>query len=124
MFAVYAREANFNDPLAALALGERPEPMIPEGWVRVKISHASLNRHDIFTLRGITAQKEPIPYPMVLGTDGTGTLDDGTEVVIYPVLGSEAARQASVVAIAAPLSLEAEPDRDTLISENMDAASR
>jgi NADPH:quinone reductase-like Zn-dependent oxidoreductase len=88
MFAVYAREANFNDPLAALALGERPEPMIPEGWVRVKISHASLNRHDIFTLRGITAQKKPIPYPMVLGTDGTGTLDDGTEVVIYPVLGS------------------------------------
>jgi hypothetical protein len=23
---------------------------VPEGWLRIKISHASLNRHDIFTL--------------------------------------------------------------------------
>jgi NADPH:quinone reductase-like Zn-dependent oxidoreductase len=88
MFAVYAREPNFNDPLAALVVGERPAPVIPEGWVRVKVSHASLNRHDIFTLRGVTAQKEPIPFPMILGNDGAGTLDDGTEVVIYPLVGS------------------------------------
>jgi NADPH:quinone reductase-like Zn-dependent oxidoreductase len=57
--------------------------------VRVKVSHASLNRHDIFTLRGITAQTQPIPYPVILGNDGAGTLDDGTQVVIYPVMGSE-----------------------------------
>jgi hypothetical protein len=57
--------------------------------VRVKISHASLNRHDLFSLRGITAQPEPIPFPMILGNDGAGTLEDGTPVVIYPVMGSD-----------------------------------
>jgi hypothetical protein len=25
---------------------------------------------------------------MILGNDGAGTLDDGTKVIIYPVLGS------------------------------------
>jgi hypothetical protein len=48
----------------------------------VKISHASLNRHDLFTLRGITAHPEGISFPMILGNDGVGTLDDGTPVVI------------------------------------------
>lgn len=88
MFAVYAREPNRTDMLASLVVGERPEPDIPKGWVRVKVSHATLNRHDIFTLMGVTAQPEPIPFPMILGNDGAGTLDDGTEVIIYPVMGS------------------------------------
>jgi NADPH:quinone reductase-like Zn-dependent oxidoreductase len=64
--------------MAGLVLGDRPEPKIPEGWVRVKVSHASLNRHDIFTLRGITSHAEGITYPMILGNDGAGTLGDET----------------------------------------------
>src|SRR5712671_1384425 len=89
MFAIYATHADANDPLAALKIGERPEPDVPEGWVRVKISHASLNRHDLFTLRGITGHPEGITYPIILGNDAAGTLDDGTPVVIYPVMGSD-----------------------------------
>jgi NADPH:quinone reductase-like Zn-dependent oxidoreductase len=89
MFAVFAARPNPDDPLASLVVGERPEPEVPDGWVRVKISHASLNRHDLFTLRGITAQPDPISFPMILGNDGAGTLEDGTPVVIYPVMGSE-----------------------------------
>jgi NADPH:quinone reductase-like Zn-dependent oxidoreductase len=89
MFAVYASGPSPDDPLASLVVGERPEPDVPDGWVRVKVSHASLNRHDLFTLRGITAQNEPIPFPMILGNDGSGTLDDGTPIVIYPVMGSD-----------------------------------
>ncbi|HEX3148770.1 MAG TPA: zinc-binding dehydrogenase, partial [Gemmataceae bacterium] len=88
MFAVYATHADPNNPLAALKIGERPEPNVPEGWVRVKISHASLNRHDLFTLRGITAHPEGITYPMILGNDAAGALDDATPVVIYPMMGS------------------------------------
>ena len=88
MFAVYATHADPDNPLAALKFGDRPEPSVPEGWTRVKISHASLNRHDLFTLRGITAHPEGITYPMILGNDGAGTLDDGTRVVIYPMMGS------------------------------------
>lgn len=89
MFAVYATRAAPDDPLSALSIGEMPESNVPEGWVRVKVSHASLNRHDLFTLRGITAHPEGITYPMILGNDAVGTLDDGTPVVIYPMMGSD-----------------------------------
>jgi NADPH:quinone reductase-like Zn-dependent oxidoreductase len=92
MFAVYAKEANFNNPLASVVVGERPEPVVPEGWVRIRVTHASLNRHDIFTLCGVTAQEQPIPFPMILGNDGAGLLDDGTPVVIYPLIGSDSWR--------------------------------
>src|SRR5262245_10712253 len=87
MFAVYATHAAPDDPLSALKLGERPEPDVPQGWVRVKVSHASLNRHDLFTLRGISGHPEGITYPIILGNDAAGTLDDGTPVIIYPVMG-------------------------------------
>src|SRR5260221_8556982 len=92
MFAIYAKHAAPDDPLSALKIGEQPEPTVREGWVRVKISHASLNRHDLFTLRGITAHPEGISFPIILGNDGVGTLDDGKPVVIYPVLGRDAWR--------------------------------
>jgi len=89
MFAVYATQAAPADPLSALKIGERPEADVPQGWVRVKVSHASLNRHDLFTLRGMSGHPEGITYPIILGNDAAGTLDDGTPVVIYPVMGSE-----------------------------------
>jgi NADPH:quinone reductase-like Zn-dependent oxidoreductase len=88
MLAVYATHAAPDDPLSALKIGERPEPEVPPGWVRVKVTHASLNRHDLFTLCGVSAHPEGITYPMILGNDGAGTLDDGTAVVIYPMMGS------------------------------------
>ncbi|MEY2605841.1 MAG: hypothetical protein QOH31_3657, partial [Verrucomicrobiota bacterium] len=88
MFAVYAAKANIENPMASLVVGERPEPAVPEGWVRVKVSHASLNRHDIFTLMGVTAQAKPIVFPMILGNDGAGTLDAGTDVIISPLMGA------------------------------------
>ncbi|MFF5991560.1 zinc-binding dehydrogenase [Prauserella flavalba] len=84
MFAVYAKEANPDDPLAALVVGERPEPEVPDGWVKVSVRAASLNMHDIWTLRGVGIKQEQ--FPMILGCDGAGVLDDGTEVVIHSVV--------------------------------------
>src|SRR6516164_426259 len=78
MFAVYATHAAPDDPLSALKVGERPEPDVPEGWVRVKVSHASLNRHDLFTLRGLSGHPAGIRYPIILGNDAAGTFDHGT----------------------------------------------
>jgi NADPH:quinone reductase-like Zn-dependent oxidoreductase len=89
MFAVYATHAAPDTPLSALKIGEQPEPEVPAGWVRVKVSHASLNRHDLFTLRGISGHPEGITYPMILGNDAAGTLDDGTAAVVYPMMGSD-----------------------------------
>jgi len=88
MFAVYAIGGNFEKPLTQLRTGSMPEPTVKEGWQKVKVTHASLNRHDIFTLQGLSGQEEPIPYPMIMGNDGAGTLPDGTPVAIYPVMNA------------------------------------
>lgn len=88
MFAVYASAPNPDSPLDSLTVGERPDPVVPEGWVRVRTVAASLNMHDLWTLRGVGLKPEQ--YPMILGGDAVGTLDDGTEVVLYPVIGDPA----------------------------------
>jgi NADPH:quinone reductase-like Zn-dependent oxidoreductase len=85
MFAVYAAEPNADAPLDSLTVGERPDPEVPEGWVKVKVSAASLNMHDIWTLRGVGIKPEQ--FPMILGCDGAGTLEDGTEVVLHSIIG-------------------------------------
>ncbi|HEX3790291.1 MAG TPA: zinc-binding dehydrogenase [Pseudonocardiaceae bacterium] len=85
MFAVYAAEPNRDDPLASLVVGERDQPEVPPGWVRVSVRAASLNMHDLWTLRGVGIK--PDQFPMTLGCDGAGVLDDGTEVVVHSVIG-------------------------------------
>src|SRR2546423_13013046 len=85
MFAVYAAAPNSTDPLASLCVGDRPEPPVPDGSVAVTVAAASLNMHDLWTLRGVGIK--PDQFPMILGCDGAGTLQDGTEVVLYPVIG-------------------------------------
>jgi NADPH:quinone reductase-like Zn-dependent oxidoreductase len=86
MFAVYASAPNADDPIASLTTGERPEPEVPDGWVAVRVSAASLNMHDLWTLRGVGIKEDQ--FPMILGCDGAGTLPDGTEVVLHSVVPS------------------------------------
>lgn len=82
---VYAAGANLSDPLSSIRIRKRNIPAPKEGYVRVKMQAVGLNFHDIFTLRGLGMHK--IQYPMILGNEGAGVLDDGTEVAIYPNLG-------------------------------------
>ena len=89
MFAVYVEKPNAKDPLSALRVGERPEPQPTDGWVRVRVSAASLNWHDLWTLMGLgAANGRPEVFPMILGCDGVGTLEDGSRVIIYPIVGN------------------------------------
>ncbi len=87
MFAVYADAPEPDDPLAALVVGERPDPVAPPGWVRVRVKAASINLHDLWTLRGVGIKAEA--FPMILGCDAAGLLDDGTEVVVHPVISTD-----------------------------------
>lgn len=89
MRAIYATAPHPDDPLAAIEVGDRPEPDVPEGWLRVAVAAASINRHDLWTARGVGIRPEE--FPMILGCDGAGTTDDGREVVIYPVIGDPSA---------------------------------
>ncbi|KAF2867000.1 hypothetical protein BDV95DRAFT_583348 [Massariosphaeria phaeospora] len=86
MRAVWAASGNIDDPLSGLRSDVRKVPEIPKGSLRVKLSAVGLNFHDIFTLRGIGMFD--IKFPLILGNEGAGTLDDGTEVVIFPVMGN------------------------------------
>ena len=86
MRAVFATRPDADDPLSALEVGQRPDPDVPDGWVRVKMQAASLNRHDIWTLRGVGIK--PDQFPMILGCDGAGELEDGSPVVVYPVIAT------------------------------------
>lgn len=84
MFAVYASTFSADDPLSALVVGDRPEPEVPEGWTTVRVKAASLNHHDLWTLRGVGLSEEALP--MTLGCDASGYDEDGNEVVVHAVV--------------------------------------
>ena len=86
MFAVYAQGFSQNDPLAGLAMGDRPQPKIPDGWVEVSVKAASINHHDVWSLRGVGLKEEALP--MILGCDAAGLDEDGNEVLLHAVISS------------------------------------
>ncbi|MGH8775987.1 MAG: zinc-binding dehydrogenase [Jiangellaceae bacterium] len=86
MFAVYADSLDADDPLAGLALGERPEPDLPDGWTVVTVRASALNHHDLWSLRGIGLGAEQLP--MILGCDAAGVDEAGDEVVVHAVIAA------------------------------------
>ncbi|WP_431955262.1 zinc-binding dehydrogenase [Actinacidiphila sp. bgisy167] len=85
MFAAYAARIDRDRPLNGLELGERPEPQARPGWSTVTVKAASLNHHDLWSLRGVGLGEESLP--MILGCDAAGIDEQGNEVVVYPVVG-------------------------------------
>ena len=84
MFAVYAEKLSSDDPLSGLVVGERPDPVAPDGWTTVAVKAASLNHHDLWSLRGVGLRDESLP--MTLGCDAAGYDEDGNEVVVHAVI--------------------------------------
>ena len=88
MFAVYAESFSSDDPLSGLVVGERPDPEVPEGWTTVTVKAASLNHHDLWSLRGVGLKSEQLP--MILGCDAAGYDEDGNEVIVHAVVSDPA----------------------------------
>jgi NADPH:quinone reductase-like Zn-dependent oxidoreductase len=86
MLAAYAVRADAETPLHALVIGEIEPPSVPAGWVRVHVKAAALNRHDIWSLRGVGLSADRLP--MILGCDAAGVTDDGREVIVHAVINS------------------------------------
>lgn len=86
MNAVYIDKPNVEDPISAIKIAPRPQEEVPEGWVRIKMKAVGLNYHDIFSLQGHGMY--PLNFPLTLGCEGTGTLPDGTEVLLYICMSS------------------------------------
>ena len=84
MRAAYASTTKPDEPLAALTVGDLPDPAVPEGWVTVDVRASSLNHHDLWSLRGVGLPGDRLP--MVLGCDAAGVDADGNEVVVYAVV--------------------------------------
>ncbi|MEB8336259.1 zinc-binding dehydrogenase [Streptomyces endophyticus] len=85
MFAAYAARIDRDQPLNGLELGERPAPENRPGWTTVNVKAASLNHHDLWSLRGVGLGEESLP--MILGCDAAGIDSEGNEVVLHSVIG-------------------------------------
>src|SRR5437763_10478708 len=85
MLAAYAARFSADDPVSGLEVGDRPDPTAPDGWTTVQVKAASLNHHDLWSLRGVGLTEEQLP--MILGGDAAGIDEDGNEVVVHSVIG-------------------------------------
>ena len=85
MLAATCTAQSADDPLSGLTVGERPEPEVPQGWARVTVRAASINHHDLWSLKGVGLPADRLP--MVLGCDAAGVTDDGDEVVVHAIVG-------------------------------------
>jgi NADPH:quinone reductase-like Zn-dependent oxidoreductase len=84
MLAAFAATIDRDDPLSGLRIEERPEPEVPGGWTVVDVKAASLNHHDLWSLRGVGLSEDRLP--MILGCDAAGLDEDGNEVVLHSVI--------------------------------------
>jgi NADPH:quinone reductase-like Zn-dependent oxidoreductase len=87
MLAAFASELDPEDPLGGLIIDDRPEPDVPDGWTTVTVKAASLNHHDLWSLRGIGLPSDRLP--MILGCDAAGLDEAGNEVVVHAVIATD-----------------------------------
>jgi NADPH:quinone reductase-like Zn-dependent oxidoreductase len=90
MLAVYAADIDRDDPLRGLRVEDRPEPEVPPGWTTVSVRAASLNHHDLWSLRGVGLSEDRLP--MILGCDAAGVDEEGNEVVVHAVISDDSWR--------------------------------
>ncbi|MCH8744498.1 MAG: zinc-binding dehydrogenase [Chloroflexi bacterium] len=82
----------------ALVYGERPDPVIKDHEVKVKVGASALNRLDLYTREGGRGLRREFPPPLILGGDCAGEvvevggavigLNIGDRVVVNPLIDS------------------------------------
>jgi NADPH:quinone reductase-like Zn-dependent oxidoreductase len=87
VLAVFASSIDRKDPLSGLTVGEQPEPDPRAGWTTVTVKAASLNHHDLWSLRGVGLGEDRLP--MILGCDAAGLDAEGNEVIVHSVISSD-----------------------------------
>jgi NADPH:quinone reductase-like Zn-dependent oxidoreductase len=90
MLAALATGFDREDPLSGLEIADRPEPDVPNGWTTVTVRAASLNHHDLWSLRGVGLREQQLP--MILGCDAAGLDEDGNDVMVHAVISDDAWR--------------------------------
>lgn len=87
MLAASVTRFSPDSPADGLEVGDRPEPASRDAWTTVDVRAASLNHHDLWSLRGVGLRAEQLP--MILGTDAAGYAPDGSAVVVHAVIGAD-----------------------------------
>ena len=83
MLAVFASAISRDDPLSGLPSANAPSRRCPTAG-RVTVKAASLNHHDLWSLRGVGLPEDRLP--MILGCDAAGIDEEGNEVVVHSVI--------------------------------------
>jgi NADPH:quinone reductase-like Zn-dependent oxidoreductase len=86
LLAAFVETFSPDASLSALRVGERPEPVDRPGWAVIEVKAASLNFHDVLSLRGIGPGAANLP--MTLGCDVAGLDSQGREVVVHSLIAS------------------------------------
>ncbi|MTD45836.1 zinc-binding dehydrogenase [Conexibacter sp. W3-3-2] len=81
MRAVVLQE--FGEPAVLRVHDGVPDPVVPDGWVLVRLHACALNWHDVLLRQGVY----DVPLPRVPGSDGAGVrADTGEQVLVLPSL--------------------------------------
>jgi NADPH:quinone reductase-like Zn-dependent oxidoreductase len=84
--SAYVETFQADDPVQGLRIGPCNGPAAQPGWVAVRVRAATVNHHDVWTLRGVLSH--PAEPPIVLGTDAAGVTEDGRDVVVHAVVAT------------------------------------
>ncbi|MBV9414999.1 MAG: zinc-binding dehydrogenase [Solirubrobacterales bacterium] len=84
MLAVFAAAQSRDDPLSGLRIDDQPEPEVRDGWTTITLKAASLNHHDLWSLRGVGLPEDRLP--MILGCDAAGLDEDNNEVIAHSII--------------------------------------
>jgi NADPH:quinone reductase-like Zn-dependent oxidoreductase len=82
--AIAATKISADDPVSGVEVIDVPEPEPQGDQVVVTVRAASLNHHDLWSLRGVGVGEDALP--MVLGSDVAGVAEDGREVVVHSLV--------------------------------------
>lgn len=88
MRAVVASKISAESPADAVEVVDRADPIPGPGQVLVTVRAASLNHHDLWTLRGVGVAEDRLP--VVLGSDVAGVTEDGREVIVHALVADPA----------------------------------
>ncbi|MFN2582553.1 MAG: zinc-binding dehydrogenase, partial [Candidatus Dormibacteria bacterium] len=94
-----------DDPVANLEVGDVAEPDLRAGWALIRFGAGSLNHHDVWTLRSVSAT--PVVPPNILGSDLAGTVEryEGDVGEQVPAIGSRVVVHGTVVCTRCPACL-------------------
>ncbi|MGM7670540.1 zinc-binding dehydrogenase [Microbacterium sp. A93] len=72
------------DPASVISVIDSPIPDPAPGFVLVNVRAASLNQHDLWSIKGVGTTAEQ--FPLGIGSDVAGVTEEGREVIVHSLI--------------------------------------